>query len=395
MHTSICDRAGRRPIVFAFLLVAAWIVSLARGQSTTPGESPQAGRSGADTKQPARRTPEDVYSGIIEMNEAVKGLGPWKDQYADIVRSMNNLWRQNGWDNEADRYALDLVLDVGKIPPWEFSHRMEVLTGRMRERYGLSESEAIAMRGKMVSEIGGMLFRHAGVIFKQVGQYVEVRAKKEPMTPELIAEWTNGSDAVWADAMQMVERLTGEIRETLGPEHREVIDRDLASFHRRVQYWGAKRKVWAKGGWKAEDWGMQDDPIQMGLHRDPSRAALGPAKIRSSSTKQTDGSSGPNAAKTAGKWLAHDPNTWMFYVNHVAERYALDEAQRNTCRTVHKDKFDRAAAYAKSHEAELTAIPVGERAEHEDFDPIRSVFAELQSQLESIPTPKQKREVEP
>ncbi len=383
MNTSISCCAGGRRTAFLLLLAVSWGAAPALAQGTDR-ESP-----------PARRTPEDVYTGIIEMNEAVKGLGPWKDQYADMVRSMNNLWRQNGWDDEADRYALNLALEVGEVPPWEFTRRMSVLTGRMRERYGLSESEVVALRGKMVGEIGGMLFRHAGVIFEQVGQYVEVRGKKEPLTAELIAEWTKGSDAIWADMMSMVERITGGIRETLGPEHQKVIDRDLASFHRRAKYWGEKRKVWRKGGWKAEDWGMQDDPIQMGLHRNPFPATPGSTKSGSSSTKRADGTSGANAARTAGKWLAHDPNTWMLYVNYVVERYDLDEAQRNTCRTVHKDKFDRAAAYAKSHEADLTAIPLGERAKRAEFEPIRNVFAELQNQLKSIPTPKQEREVEP
>ena len=75
--------------------------------------------------------------------------------------------------------------------------------------------------------------------------------------------------------------------------------------------------------------------------------------------------------------------------------FAFDEAQGNTCRTIHKDKFDRAASYAKAHDEALSAIPAGERAKHEAFEPIRGIFAELQGQLEAIPTPKQRREAQP
>ncbi len=62
----------------------------------------------------------------------------------------------------------------------------------------------------------------------------------------------------------------------------------------------------------------------------------------------------------------------------------------STAESIHAELLDRAERYAEAHADTLEAIPAPERATHEAYEPIRSLFGELQSRLDSVPTTSQR-----
>ena len=80
----------------------------------------------------------------------------------------------------------------------------------------------------------------------------------------------------------------------------------------------------------------------------------------------------------------------MAYVMDLKRRYDLDASQMSAARSIHAELFARATDYAQSRADELSAVPSGERAIHDLYEPIRGFFFELQARLEVIPTTAQR-----
>jgi hypothetical protein len=96
--------------------------------------------------------------------------------------------------------------------------------------------------------------------------------------------------------------------------------------------------------------------------------------------------------KAAAHW-DHDPSTWEAYVRGFVALYQLDASQRATAESILVEVLGRAMAYMRTRLRALLQIGVSERANHEAFVPIRSLFGELKSRLARIPTTAQRTRV--
>jgi len=180
-------------------------------------------------------------------------------------------------------------------------------------------------------------------------------------------------------------RIIEEFRETIDENHRALLERDLASFDRRMAYMDRMRETWAQGGWKPEQWGLDKDPIQLRAEQ-----TVRPA---------TEFSAGQEAAlqrlgvKVAAHW-DYAPSTWETYVRAFIALYELDASQKATAESILVEVLERAMSYMRARAAELVEIGVSDRAGHDGFAPVRSLFNELESRLERIPTAAQRARVE-
>ncbi|MHC4235371.1 MAG: hypothetical protein ACYSUQ_09680 [Planctomycetota bacterium] len=322
---------------------------------------------------PEQPDEQEAAAQLERLSREFKKLGDWEGQFRIIDRAMDNIWSRNHWDSEADLFARETVREVAKIPPWELDRRLDRLAERFSDRYELGPAQRARFRGVIYRETFGFMWSNAGELFEQVRQSVGARVGGQPFTQEQVAEWTRRSEPMMADMQQRIDRMVEELGGTVDKAHRDRFERDLESFERRQAYVYRLRESWKEGGWKPEDWGLEDDPIQRGAGRPPSQS-------RAEENK-------PAYSKT-------DPATWEAYVRDFIRRYKLDRGQAAAAESILVELLSRALSYLRANAEALAAISPEERADHELLGPIKAMFTELRSRLERIPTAAQRRDAQ-
>lgn len=320
--------------------------------------------------------------GVVVLGEPPNGIGvarlrahgrlerlmnqeEWATEYQLLQRAINNVWEQNGWTSEADRFAQRVARRVAEIPPWRPVDRVRVVTRQVEKRYALSGEEAVRFRSLAVEEGIDFLTLHSATILGQTSDWMIMRTEGKALDREVVARWAQRGGAMVADLGTWAERLTDVLAPLVRPDKREMLERDLRSFRKRQRHLEFMRMRWAQGEWEQEDWGLQNDPIQ-----------------------------NPGAAdRSAGgqRWMPHRPTTWAAYMSHIQAVYRLNPGQVDSTKSIHDELFRRAQRYTDAYGHVLHAVPPRQRAQHEAFGPIRSMFEELEARLEAIPTQSQRR----
>jgi len=322
--------------------------------------------------------PEEAFGGFSALAEAFEQIGDWDEQYEPIAAATQRLWEQNDWNEEADLYARDAVLEVARIPPWELSRRLEKLSEICDERYSLTPRQGQAFRRRVVQDAGKLMFRHAGLIIKQTREVIGARASGEAFTAEQVARWTQESEPLMQDAKQVFVEFLDDFERTMTPEQKAILARDRRSADKRLRFMDEQRAQWAQGKWDPSKWGLQDDPA----HR-PS----------AEKPEAQGGRQGSLAQVT--RWRSYAPKTWIAYLRHFEKQYSLDPAQATAAESIHAETFERAEAYMQGRAAELAVVPEDERDTHPAFAPVRALFSELTERFEALLTKQQRARQEP
>ncbi len=333
---------------------------------------------------------ENWIAGIADLRTPLAGFD-WEAEADRIRVAAEILWERNGWTDEADRFARDLACEVTAIPPWDVMGRFNLWTTRVAERYGLSPEAANRFRLSLVREAGGMFMRNGPVIMENSREAIEARVRGEPFSSEQIAKWAKAAEPLLAELQPIVDRLAKEIESTIDAEHKEVLEKDLESYARRMRYVDTMRAQWSEGRWEPTDWGLEKDPIQnRGVQPSPTEA---PAALPVETPLVSDIAAMPAVAEKPAplpKWLAHDPATWFAYVVEFQVRFQLDPGQKTTAESIHAELVRRAGDYGTRNRELTAAVPAQERATHAAYEPVRAMFAELQMRLDALPTTAQR-----
>ena len=319
--------------------------------------------------------PPIVDKEVDRVGAEMQKLGDWDKQYATIEKAIDRMWKEHGWDNEADLFAREMISKVAKIPPWEFDRRLEVMQDSLRDRYELNNEQYARFTGQMYREMGIFLFRHGATIYRHTREAVNARVNGEPFTPEQVAQWTQESEKIMADFQETAARFYRDQAEQLSPRQRAILERDFESFQRRMRVMEELRGQWAEGKWRPEDWAMEDDPIQRGHPPLPDAGK-------------------PTERRVRRLYTPEDETSWERYVRIFIARYRLDEAQADAALSILHELQERAAEYRKTHADELDLIPRGGEDAAEVYAPLRRLFEELERRLQPIPTTAQRRAVE-
>lgn len=384
--------------VFRILLVILLEAAGALGQGESPPAvrpSPQPslleGEGEATPRDLSDLMPLDRFQGFAEPFADMD----WKEEAERLRKAVTLVWQRNGWTDEADLFARDVACEVTVIPPWEVITRLNLLTTRIAERYGLKSDQAVQLQGALFGEAGMFVTKNSKILFEFGAEALAGRARGEPFTAEQVQRWAQALQPLLAGARESTYRLSQRVEPWLDAEHKSKLDQDLKSFEKRDRLMEEMQARWAAGKWQASDWGMENDPIQTGaLKPATAPAASAPPPPLSTPTSRVTTSEG-NSLAIPTHWVAYDPKTWIAYVLDFEGRFGLDAGQKNSARSIHHELFDRATDYAQAHRAELEPVAVGERAKHEAYEPIRSLFAELQARLDSLPTTEQRESKRP
>lgn len=308
-----------------------------------------------------------------ELTHKARQLGDWSEQHEILASVINNLWRKNKWNSEADRFARDTALRVERIPPWNFDERMDLLTSITKDRYQLDDRQAEQFQQRFYREMWGMTLKYAPVLMKNVNEMLDTRLRGKPFSAEQVADWAWQFDPLMKNFEEDVSRMASEFGATLTDQQRRIFDRDLQSLNKRMTHFTQSVEAWKRGEWREEDWGLQDDPIHRpGYEKRMARETLNRMLDR--------------------RAVSHDESTWRRYVRGFIQLYDLDDAQRLVCTTILDDVVARAERYRSGKVEDINRLNRRQRADHPLLAPIRMMFEELKSRLNLIPTESQRKQ---
>lgn len=332
---------------------------------------------------------EPGQTGTFELSERFGQIAAqmseldWDEDARRARSSLDNVWRRNGWTSESDTYARDLACEIAAIPPWEPMKRLRLVSERIAKRYGLADDQAARFQGSIMREIAGVLTRNADVIIPQVRDWMEARINNEPLNAKSIAKLAKVNGPLLNEFWASADLLNKELETMVEPSKRRVFRRDLRSFEKRRRHVDSQMARWAEGKWRPVDWGIQDDKTRT------AGALAGREEIAGQDRKRTTVGGSAREMKIP-RPLAHEPSTWFAYVLEMKKRFDFDAGQLSTAESIESELRGRAESYMEARAGAFQQVPVGKRATHEIYEPIRLLFQELQDRLDLIPTTTQR-----
>jgi len=355
---------------------------------------------------------------LMELLSALRGLGDWNVHYAYLVDAVERTYARNGWDSESDAFSLELIRQVSQIPPWfpqqRFDRAMEIIS----ERYGLGDRQRHHVRDLFLENSWEVFQEHGERILEYAVDAIRTRASGQPFTPEQVARWVQLAQPVFAESRERLNAAVQSLLPELSEDQRELVEQDLRAANRRLADIERLTRRWAAGQWQPADWGLEDDPIQLGLGIRP----LGGEPPMPSAPAVTDATHvqspfGARAAslegaagETAGDESAFSPvpaemlrDPWARYVRQFIEKYRLDEAQQSQAWRIYRDqrqKADRRENRYREQRERLVRLSANAaqqlRERLAELDRLRNqsldeLFSQLKLRLERIPTRAQRR----
>lgn len=349
---------------------------------------------------------------------AMQSLGDWDEHYEYVTDATNRIFERNHWDSESDLFALEMVREVGKIPPWATQERFDAALEMVGDRYLLDEGQIATLQSQAIKMNIDLFSKHADRILGYAVEAIETRAAGEPFTPEQVARWVTLAEPVMLDARASVNKFAEDFMEELDPEQRELVQMDLKAANRRMSDMERMTGKWKRGEWDPSDWGMEADPIQNPDLADGTPAAETETKPSAENPAEPGGVRKPEAPagpateaeqappKSAAEPEANDP--WAQYVRAFIRKYQLDDEQQQRAWIFYRHTKERDEVFARRHDRNVGSLrgksddDASERARaamsKENERRVREtdrLFGQLKQRLERLPTRLQRKNAEP
>jgi len=370
------------------------------------------GQEADKPRPPAGERMAALREKALRLIRAAEALGNWDEHYEYALDAIERVFERNNWNSESDLFSLEMVREVGAIPPWEVQERFNKAVEMVGDRYLLDEGQMAALQHQALKINVGLFSRHSDRILQYALEAVQTRAAGEPFTPEQVARWTELAEPVFQDARQSVNAAAKQFMEQLDPEQRELLQRDLDAANRRmadIERLGAK---WKRGQWDPHDWGMEDDPIQNQWARGPEAPATGGAEARPESppapAAPASAAQPPPSEREQATQQPKADDPWAKYVRAFIKKYQLNDEQQQRAWLFYRDAKERDELFAKRHDRRTAALRTkagksdDERtraALHAENEKRRSeserLFNLLKRRLERLPTRAQRKNAEP
>jgi len=262
---------------------------------------------------------------------------------------------------------------------WSVPKIMDVWVAALTRYYDLDEQQEEFTRALMNQRVKEFLIEHERDVRTLFSEYLGYRMSQEMPDQEVAMEFA-GRAAPLMSAIRK-EILDGNMdwREILNDEQKKKHDRDLQQMTRFFDQFDGTLERWSNGDVRPADFG---------------RISRSPRRIR----KMEDG--------------------WDIYVKHFIRSYRLDEGQQQTAYSILRELKQAAARYRDSHKEEFAELdtrlqslsgrtPKTNPADLEQYKkqyssirdhrqrlerPISSLYEQLRSRLDGIPTSDQRRE---
>ena len=402
-------------------------------------------------QEPAEEAPPQIdfaklRSQAQQLIEATRSLENWDEHYEYIVDAMDRVFDRNDWDSESDVFALEMIREVGSIPPWQPQDRFNAAMQIVSDRYLLDEGQEIALQQLAIKANVELFVKHSDRIMQYGMEALQTRAAGEPFTAEQIQRWTTLAEPVFQDARESMNRYAQEFMEDLDPEQQELLKQDVQAANRRMLDVDRMGQEWKKGNWDPQDWGMEDDPIQnrTRLSADsPAKTAAAPSNVSESPDTNADGAAAnpdagaeapppaaprnpqdnaarpsppadqaapaPPTAKGKKNATASEPDDpWARYVRSFIAKYSLNDEQQQRAWLFYRDSKDRDDVFASRYDRQVESVrgrntgKLNERdqaaldklGKQRELERDR-LFNRLKRRLERLPTRAQRKAAQP
>ncbi len=352
----------------------------------------------ADDSPPAALPNKEDQHAFEEMLRQTEALGPWDRQAALNAEATDLFFDRQGWTSEPDRFARSVLRDVDRIPPWRQQERMNVFTSALQQRYQLSEHQKQLVGRGFEAETWKLTTAHFRRMAPIAMEALGTRAAGKPFTAEQVARWSQNLRPVLDDGRAAIERVAQRLSDTMSPEQRKLLTRDVEAFVRRHQDVQKAVERWARGEW---------DPTQWGLDNDPAHAAL-VAEKRAKDAAREALRQRPPAETGAAAARPDDESTWERYVREFCAANGLDAVQTKSARAILADLVARAKDLRRARAEQIAALERSLAAEtdpsrrqarqtelSELLAPISEMFDELKARLDDLLTAEQRGRMAP
>lgn len=361
------------------------LVALSLAQADPPG-----------AEEPSQPDPGHDVRNLLE---ETKKLGPWEENAAMERDAIQRVFERNGWNSEADQFALSLVTQVNEIPPWQQAERMDVFFDALKGRYDLTPDQTRHLSRMIQRETLRFTINHAADLAPIAMEAIRTRSAGQPYSSEQIAEWCRKFRPIAEEARESVERVCRELSKNLTPEQKTKLNADLNALIRRHNGIMTQMVRWEQGEWNPEDWGMENDPIQRGERLTPEAQAEIRAREAARAAARRPAASQP-APVDVSPTTEHE---WVRYVREFVTRNECTDAQKTSAQSILQELLTRSERYRKTSSKQIDSVRAqmsaakspAERdklkAELDRLEaPLKAMFDELKSRLEALLTAEQR-----
>lgn len=363
--------------------MATWCVAAGAGlvAAQTPGD-------GLPTRQEQAQQFDDLLKQAQQM-------GPWERQSQLNEEAVGLVFQRQGWSSEPDQFALNMLREVDRVPPWQMQQRQDVFLRSMQSRYNLTEAQKSLLNGKLQYEGMRLTFKYFKDATPIAMEAMKTRAEGKAFTPDQVARWSRSLQPMLDDGRQSIERVAGSLSETMTPDQRKIMEGDLKAFQKRHQDVVKMVDKWQAGQWDPRDWGLDHDPAHSSLV-----AAKQAEQAQLAALQQMPGLERP--AKP------DDESSWERYVREFGAARGFDAVQTKSARAILKEQTQRAKNFRAAHALQLATLqrdlvaasdPARKAEIQKDLDtelaPIGDMFKELCNRLEELLTAEQRERFGP
>ncbi len=287
----------------------------------------------------------DLSSTQKEIERQAKGMGPWDQNQPIIEQATDDVFAQQGWNSEPDRYARELIREVDRLPPWQQHERQAILMNSLQARYGLSEQQK-TLFDQEFQNVGMQIgMKHFARLAPVAMDVIRTRSKGEPFTPEQVAGWMQQLSPVMADAKTAMEQMSRKVGATLSDEQRKIFDKDVEALYKRHGDMEKMVEKWKQGQWTPLDWGLRNDPIHQVQVNEALRRDLDKTNRVEAQTFREK----PSDAMSK----ATQESTWEKYVRNFCVYYECDARQKAQAFAILADEQKEAVKFRQAHRAEI------------------------------------------
>jgi len=322
---------------------------------------------------------------------------------------------------------------------WPTPRMLDLILGHiaegMRSHYNMDDSQVMATSDLLKAKFPGWLETNRGELQGLVNWYLETILSDQAPTPEEVAQWARRIEPLAEQFLQLTKETAGEMETYLTDEQRVTLQGEVAVLELAFRNFRGRIENWKNGGFDAEtEWpgGNRFPATRRRQEQDFEKEAeetreavrryygVGERINRPAGESQTGASADASADEDvqvenpkrsrqpapAGGAAAKDE--WVKYTEAFIQRYKLVEDQRIKANAILKQFMDERDRYLRRKLAEIMAFETRlkkadeahdevERAKVKaDYDRVAraldNMFQRLKSQLDRLPTRKQRTE---
>ncbi len=310
-----------------------------------------------------------------------------------------------------DMYADDEDPPSGKakVPDagfWPTQRMMKLFMHRiaddMARRYEFDEDQLYLTREALKEHIPRFLNENRAQIQPLINQFFEAQLADEAPEVEYVADWAQRALPLMHKFEDVVDGLTGDMREYLTEDQVIIMEGEHAAFRTG---WGMitnKVAVWSDGGYDPEtEWPRSAGHRSEQRREEEQRAQAEMEAARQEAIAQAREGQTANPARGSGKGRK-DP--WERYVDEFVQRYRFNDEQKEKAYRLLEAQLRKRDNYLERKLPEMDRIE--ERLKEAETDeeretvqaqlsklnePVDRMFQQLKDRLQQLPTRDQRK----